>query len=124
MREMRSTETKTRLPKPLQSVEHHETVATTRHDKEATHPVPALAEDCASRERAVDQFRQYRSGWKPVAVSRCRLWYTVLSDQERTQQPLPTIPRHRGSCTARVDPVGGAQRPVNKSGAWSKACIY
>ncbi len=66
-------------------------------------------------------------GWdhmRKVAVSRCRLWYTVLSDQERTQQPLPTIPRHRGGCTARVDPVGGAQRPVNKSGAWSKACIY
>lgn len=69
MREMRSTETKTRLSKPLQSVEHHETVTTTRHDKEATHPVPALAEDRASRERAVDQFRQYRSGWQPVDFS-------------------------------------------------------
>lgn len=69
MREMRSTEAKTRLPEPLQSVEHHETVAITQHDKEATHPVPAPAEDRASHERAVEQFRQHRASWHPVNFS-------------------------------------------------------
>ena len=69
MRKMRSTEAKTRLPKPLQSVEHHETVSTTRSDKEATHRVPALAEARARRARAVEQFRQHRSGWHPVDFS-------------------------------------------------------
>ena len=66
---MRSTEAKTRLPEPLQSVEHHETVSTTRPDKEATHPVSALAEARARRARAVEQFRQRRSGWQPVDFS-------------------------------------------------------
>ena len=69
MRKMRSTETKAKLPEPLQSVEHHETVATTRPDKETTHPVPALAETRARRARAVEQFRQHRSGWQPVGFS-------------------------------------------------------
>ena len=69
MRETQSTEAKTSLLEPLQSVEHHETVATTRPDKEAAHPVSALAEARASRERAVEQFRQYRSGWQPVDFS-------------------------------------------------------
>lgn len=69
MREIRSTEAETRLPEPLQSVEHHKIVATTRHDKEATHPVPALAEARARRARAVEQFRQHRSGWHPVDFS-------------------------------------------------------
>lgn len=69
MRKIRSTEAKAKLPEPLQSVEHRETVATTRPDKEATHPVPALVENRASRERAVEQFRQHRSGWQPVDFS-------------------------------------------------------
>jgi len=69
MRKIRSTEAKARLPEHLQSVEHHETVATTRPDKEAAHPVSALAEDRASRARAVEQFRQHRSGWQPVDFS-------------------------------------------------------
>ena len=69
MCEMRFTEAKARLPEHLQSAEHRETVAATRHDKEATHPVPALAEDRASRERAVEQFRRYRAGWQPVDFS-------------------------------------------------------
>jgi len=69
MRETQSTEAKTRLPEPLQSVEHHKTVATTRPAKEATHPVSALAEARARRERAVEQFRQRRSGWQPVDFS-------------------------------------------------------
>ena len=66
---MRSTEAKTRLPEPLQSVEHHETDSTTRPDKEAAHRVSALAEARARRARAVEQFRQHRSGWHPVDFS-------------------------------------------------------
>ncbi len=57
MRENRSTATQTRLSQLLPSVEHSETVVITRHAKEVAHPVPALAEDRASRERAVEQFR-------------------------------------------------------------------
>lgn len=69
MRETQSTEAKTRLPEPLQSVEQHETVATSLPEKEATHPVPALAEARARRARAVEQFRQHRSGWQRVDFS-------------------------------------------------------
>ena len=69
MREIRSTEAKTRLPELLRAVEHGETVAITRHGKRVAHLVPARAEDRASRERAVERFRQRRSGWKPVDFS-------------------------------------------------------
>ena len=70
MREIQATEAKTRLAELLRAVEYGETVAITRHGKPVAHLVPARAEDRASRERAVERFRQRRAGWKRVAFSR------------------------------------------------------
>ena len=69
MREIGSTEAKTRLPELLRAVEYGETVAITRHGKRVAHLVPACAEDRAGRARAVERFRQRRAGWKPVDFS-------------------------------------------------------
>ena len=69
MREIGSTEAKTRLPELLRAVEHGETVAITRHGKRVAHLVPARAQERASRARAVERFRQRRASWKPVDCS-------------------------------------------------------
>ena len=69
MREIGSTEAKTRLPELLRAVEHGETVAITRHGKRIAHLVPARAEDRASREMAVERFRQRRATWESVNFS-------------------------------------------------------
>ena len=69
MREVRSTEAKTHLPELLRAVEHGESVAITRHGKRVAHLVPASAEDRASRQEAVEQFRRRRAGWKHVDFS-------------------------------------------------------
>ena len=69
MREIQATQAKTRLAELLRAVELGETVAITRHGKAIAHLVPARAEDRASRERAVERFRQRRTSWRRVAVS-------------------------------------------------------
>ena len=69
MREIRSTEAKTRLAELLRAVEHGETVAITRHGKAVAHLVPADTQDRANRERAVERFRERRAGWERVSFS-------------------------------------------------------
>ena len=69
MREIGSTEAKTRLSELLRAVEHGETVAITRHGKQVAHLVPVRAEDRARRERAAARFRQRRASWEPVDFS-------------------------------------------------------
>ena len=69
MREVRATEAKTRLAELLRTVEHGETIAITRHGKPIAHLVPALAQDRAAREEAVERFRERRSTWRRVAFS-------------------------------------------------------
>ena len=65
MREMGSTEAKVRLPELLRTVEHGETIATTRQGRRVAHLVPTCAEDRANRERAVARFQKLRANWKP-----------------------------------------------------------
>ena len=69
MREVRATEAKMRLAELLRTVEHGETIAITRHGKPIAHLVPALAQDRAAREGAVERFRERRSTWRRVAFS-------------------------------------------------------
>ena len=69
MREIRSTEAKTRLAELLRAVEHGETVAITRHGKAVAHLVPADTQDRANRERAVERFRERRAGWERASFS-------------------------------------------------------
>ena len=68
MREIQAIEAKMRLAELLRAVEHGESVAKTRQGKAIAHLVPARAEDRASRERAVERFRQRRTGWERVVV--------------------------------------------------------
>ncbi len=69
MREVRATEAKMRLAELLRTVEHGESIAITRHGKPIAHLVPALAQDRAAREEAVERFRERRSTWRRVAFS-------------------------------------------------------
>lgn len=69
MREIQATEAKTRLAELLRAVEHGETVAITRHGKAIAHLVPAKAQDRASRERAIERFRERRAGWRRIDFS-------------------------------------------------------
>ncbi len=69
MREIPSPEAKARLAELLRAVEHGETVAITRHGKAVAHLVPAHARDRASREKAVERFRERRAGWDQAVLS-------------------------------------------------------
>ena len=69
MREIQSTEAKTRLAELLRNVEHGETIAITRHGKTIAHLVPANSRDQAGREAAVERFLQLRAGWKNTGMS-------------------------------------------------------
>ena len=69
MREIQATEAKTRLAELLRAVEHGEAIAITRHGKPVAHLVPAPTQDRANRERAVERFRERRSGWERVDFS-------------------------------------------------------
>ena len=69
MREVQATEAKARLAELIRAVEHGETVAITRHGKAVAHLVPAVAQDRAGRESAIERFRERRAGWRKVAFS-------------------------------------------------------
>ncbi len=69
MREVQATEAKTHLAELLRVVERGEAIAITRHGKTVAHLVPAVVQDRANREKAVEQFRQRRAGWRRVAYS-------------------------------------------------------
>lgn len=69
MRTVQATEAKVRLAELLRSVENGETVAITRHGKEVAHLVPAPAQGRASRERAVERFKELQARWKPIDFS-------------------------------------------------------
>ena len=69
MREVKVSDAKSRFSELLRMVEHGDTVAITRHGKVVAHLMPAVALDRASREAAVERFRQRRAGWRRVKFS-------------------------------------------------------
>ena len=69
MREVQATEAKTHVAELLRVVERGEAIAITRHGKTVAHLVPAVAQDRANREKAVEQFRQRRAQWRRVPYS-------------------------------------------------------
>ena len=69
MREIQATQARARLAELLRVVEGGETVAITRRGKPVAHLVPAPAQGWEDRERAIEQFRQRRAGWKRVELS-------------------------------------------------------
>ena len=60
MREVRSTEVKSRFAELLRVVEHGESIVITRHGKTVTHLIPAVDRERASQKEAVERFRACR----------------------------------------------------------------
>ncbi len=60
MREVPTTEAKSRFAELLRIVEYGETVAITRHGKTVAHLTPALDQERASQKEAVERFRTWR----------------------------------------------------------------
>ena len=60
MREVTTTEAKSRFAELLRDVEHGESIAITRDGKTVAHLIPAVANDRASQEDAVERFRAWR----------------------------------------------------------------
>ena len=60
MREVPTTEAKSRFAELLRAVEYGETIAITRHGKTVAHLIPALDQERAARKEAVEHFRAWR----------------------------------------------------------------
>ena len=60
MREVPTTEAKSRLAELLRAVEYGETIAITRHGKTVARLTPALDQERASQKEAVERFRAWR----------------------------------------------------------------
>ena len=69
MREVKASKAKPSFFELLREVEHGGTFAITRHGKMVARLVRAHAQDRASREAAVERFRQRRAGWRRVNFS-------------------------------------------------------
>ena len=69
MRLVQATEAKARLAELLRIVERGETVAITRHGKTIAHLVPAIEQQRIERQRAVEDFLELRSSWRPTGMS-------------------------------------------------------
>ncbi len=69
MIQVQATEAKARLAELLRTVERGETVVITRHGKKIAHLVPAVEQERAEREAAVQRFLKRRATWKHVGMS-------------------------------------------------------
>ena len=69
MREVRTTEAKSRLAELLRAVEYGETVAITRHGKPIAHLVPARDQERASQKEVVERFRAHRRQWRRIRTT-------------------------------------------------------
>ncbi len=69
MREIQAAEVETRLAKFLQVVEQGEVIAITQNGRTVAHLVPAMVQDHTNRAKAVEEFRQRRSRWEPIALT-------------------------------------------------------
>ena len=69
MRQVPTTEAKSRVAELLRIVEYGETVAITRHGKTVAHLTPALDQERAARKEAVQRFRAHRRRWRGVEAT-------------------------------------------------------
>ena len=60
MREVPTTEAKSRFAELLRVVEYGESIAITRHGRTVAHLIPAVDLERASQEEAVERFRAWR----------------------------------------------------------------
>lgn len=60
MREVQTTEAKSRFVELLGVVEHGQSIALTRHGKTVAHLIPAVDRERASQREAVESFRAWR----------------------------------------------------------------
>ena len=69
MREVSTTEAKSRFAELVRAVEYGETIAITRHGKTVAHLTPALDRERAARKEAVERFRANRRRWRRTKVT-------------------------------------------------------
>ena len=76
MREVRTTDAKSRFAELLRAVEYGETIAITRHGKTVAHLTPALDQERAARKEAVQRFRAHRRRWRRIEATaeEIRVW--------------------------------------------------
>ena len=69
MREVRTTDARSRFAELLRAVEYGETIAITRHGKTVAHLAPARDQERAAREEAVQRFRARRRRWRRIEAT-------------------------------------------------------
>ena len=73
MREVSTTEAKSRLAELLRVVEHGEPLAITRHGKTVAHLVPAVDHERASPRDTVERFRAWRRQRPRTGMTRAEI---------------------------------------------------
>ena len=73
MREVPTTEAKSRFAELLRVVEHGEALAITRHGKTVAHLVPPVDRDRASQRDAVERFRAWRRQRPRTGMTRAEI---------------------------------------------------
>ena len=81
MREVRTTEAKSRLAELLRAVEYGETVAITRHGKPIAHLVPAHEQERASQKEVVERFRAHRRQWRRIRTTTEEILASIHEDR-------------------------------------------
>ena len=69
MREIPTTEAKSRFAELLRVVEHGESLAITRHGKTVAHLIPAVDHERALQREAVERFRARRRQWRRIDMT-------------------------------------------------------
>ena len=69
MREVPTTEAKSRFAELLRVVEYGESIAITRHGRTVAHLVPAVDHERASQQSAVERFRARRRQWRRIDMT-------------------------------------------------------
>ena len=81
MREVRTTESKSRLAELLRAVEYGETVAITRHGKPIAHLVPARDQERASQKEVVERFRAHSRQWRRIRTTTKEILASIHEDR-------------------------------------------
>jgi len=69
VREVPTTEAKSRFAELLRVVEYGESIAITRHGKPVAHLVPAVDHERALQRAAVERFRARRRQWRRIDMT-------------------------------------------------------
>ena len=89
MREVPTTEAKSRFEELLRVVEYGESIAITRHGQTVTHLIPAVHRERASQKEVVERFRAWRRQRPRTGMNREEI---LAARHEGHRQELPEVP--------------------------------